>query len=169
MPQRARRSAQPLDDEGVVVARMTLVGLLLLVGVPCAWAGAWGFGSFENDDALDWVSELARASGPQLLVSSLRHVDPKAKYIEASGCSVALAAAEVVAGARGHPSASLPSEVKSWLARFRPSVSSELLDMARSAVNTCRSGKNSDLRHLWLEGDGKAWLDDTAKLLARLK
>jgi Domain of unknown function (DUF4259) len=151
------------------VARFTLSAVLLIGVVPFAWAGAWGVGSFENDDALDWVSELQRASGPQLLVSTLQRVDEKSKYIEAPDCSVALAAAEVVAAARGKPAASLPAEVTSWIARVQPNVDARLLEAARSAVTNCRDGKNSELRDLWLEGDGKAWLNDSARLLARLK
>ncbi len=151
------------------MARSKLVLFLVLGGVSCAWAGAWGIGSFENDDALDWVSELERASDAHLLALALKRVDPNAKYIEAPDCAVALAAAEVVAGASGHPSTSLPAEVKTWLSRVRPNVSGDLLKLARTAVETCRNGKNSELRDLWLEGDGKAWLDDTAKLLGRLQ
>jgi len=151
------------------VARFSLIALLLLGVPPRAWAGAWGFGSFENDDALDWVSELERVSGPQILVAALHSIDPKAKYIDAPDCAVALAAAEVVAAARGHPVAALPAEVTRWIVRTRPRVDTDLLAMARSAVTACRDGKNSELRDLWLEGDGKAWLDDSAKLLARLK
>lgn len=82
---------------------------------------------------------------------------------------VALAAAEVVAAARGNPAAVLPIEVSRWLARAKPNVDGNLLAMARAAVAVCRDGKNSELRNLWLEGDGKAWLDDTAKSLVRLK
>lgn len=69
------------------MARFTLSALLLVGVVPFAWAGAWGVGSFENDDSLDWVLELQRASGPQLLVSTLQRVDQKSKYIEAPDCS----------------------------------------------------------------------------------
>jgi hypothetical protein len=151
------------------VARAFLIAPLFLSVMTRVSAGAWGFGSFENDDALDWVSELERASGSQLLVSTFQRIDPKAQYIEAPECSVALAAAEVVAAARGNPAAVMPIEVSKWLARAKPNVDGKLLAMARSAVSACRDGKNSELRDLWLQGDGKAWLDDTAKLLARLK
>jgi hypothetical protein len=150
--------------------RSTLLLLLALVGVSEALAGAWGYGSFENDDALDWVAELKHASGPQILASTLRQVDSNGSYIEAPTCSLALAAAEVVAGARGFPSKTLPPEVTAWINRVRPTVSADLLAAARSAVETCRDGKNSELRELWQDSeDVKAWLADTANLLTRLK
>ena len=46
--------------------------------------GAWGIGSFENDEALDWLSDLV-ASGDASVIES------------------ALAAADVVAAWNGHP------------------------------------------------------------------
>ena len=166
----AARSTRTLDDEGALVARSPLIVFLLLIGAPCALAGAWGFGSFENDDALDWVADLEQAPGSQLLASTLRRVDAKAKYIEAPECSLAIAAAEVVAAAHGHPAKALPPEVTAWIQRVRPKVGADLLAMARSAVETCRGGKNSELRDLWQESpDAKAWSDDTANLLTRLK
>ncbi len=33
--------------------------------------GAWGYESFENDSALDWVAELARSDNPSVLMSAL--------------------------------------------------------------------------------------------------
>jgi hypothetical protein len=152
------------------VAKSKVLALLTFCLVPCANAGAWGYGSFENDDALDWVLELERASGPQFLQTTLQHVDTGTKYVEAPTCAIALAAAEVIAAAIGRPPKALPSEVAAWIKRVRPTMSPMLLAAARAAVQKCRGPKNSELRELWQESkDEKAWLDDTASLLARLK
>ena len=51
--------------------------------------GAWGAGSFENDDAMDWVAGLTQESGDAVL-------------------------REALAPARDDPSASLPDEVVGW-------------------------------------------------------
>jgi hypothetical protein len=64
--------------------------------------GAWGFGSFDNDDAADWIFELEESSGVTALVSAFKAIKPD-RYLEAPECSVALAAAEVVAALRGRP------------------------------------------------------------------
>ena len=42
--------------------RSTSLVLLTLCTAPCAHAGAWGYGTFDNDDALDWLSELESTS-----------------------------------------------------------------------------------------------------------
>lgn len=34
--------------------------LVLALVAPNAFAGAWGVGSFDNDDALDWIAELEK-------------------------------------------------------------------------------------------------------------
>jgi hypothetical protein len=152
------------------VARSGVFVLLLLSGLPYAFAGAWGFSPFENDDALDWVADLEETSGPQYLADTFLQIDAKAKYIEAPDCSFALAAAEVVAATRGHPTTTIPPEVSRWVKRVQPTVSDDLVAAARSAVATCRDGRNSELRELWQDSkDAKSWLEDTDNLLRRLK
>jgi hypothetical protein len=152
------------------VARSKVLVQLTFCLVRGANAGAWGYGSFENDDALDWVLELERASGPQFLQTTVQQVDTGTKYVEAPICAIALAAAEVIAAASGHPAKVLPSEVAAWIRRVRPTTSPLLLAAARAAVQKCRAPKDSELRELWQESkEEKAWLDDTASLLARLK
>src|SRR5215468_1909995 len=63
--------------------------------------GAWGHGSFENDDAADWVHEF-ELQGASAVVSALEYISrfPEEEYLEAPGASVAIAAAEIVAAAR---------------------------------------------------------------------
>jgi hypothetical protein len=135
-----------------------------------AFAGAWGIGSFDNDDALDWLSELEAAASPAVLTAALSGIDAKAKYVEAPDCSIALASAEVVAAAHGRPSKTLPAEATAWLKRVRPSISPELLQQARTAVAFCRDHANSELRQLWADSkDFQGWLADTADLSSRLK
>jgi hypothetical protein len=134
-----------------------------------AFAGAWGSGSFENDDALDWIASLEHAKDASVLATALSAVNPKSDYVQAPDCSVALAAAEVVAAAHGQPSKTLPVEASAWLKRVHP-TGSELTGRAQNAVAFCRDSQNSELRQLWAESnDYQAWLADTAGLLARLK
>ncbi len=53
--------------------------------------GAWGSGPFENDDACDWLDELAD-SGVAALRAALALADD-AEYLEAPDGSVIVAAA----------------------------------------------------------------------------
>lgn len=63
--------------------------------------GARGCGSFENDDAADWVYEL-ESGGVAAVASALEQVSSVAEdeYLEAHEASAAMAAAEIVAAGR---------------------------------------------------------------------
>jgi hypothetical protein len=113
--------------------------------------GAWGAGSFENDDAMDWVSNLAKGSGETVLrdaFASCAVTDDR--YLEAGDCAIAVAAAEAVAAARGRATGSLPEEVKVWVQK-KPAVPPDLLGLAKAAVD--RVVRKSELQELWDESD----------------
>jgi hypothetical protein len=149
--------------------RAALAFIVFMLAAPCLFAGAWGYGPFENDDALDWLNDLEGYSGSHFLMTALSTADPNAKYIEAPQCSQALAAAEIVAAARGHASKTLPADAVQWVQRVKLTVTSELLSAARGAVDTCRNSDHSELRILWLQSkQSSRWLAETASLLSRL-
>jgi hypothetical protein len=129
--------------------------------------GAWGAGSFENDDAMDWVFGLAEGSGDSLLRGALApFASADDSYLEAPTCSIAIAAAEAVAAARGHPTASLPEEVVGWLKR-KPVVATDLVVLARAAMD--RIVRESELKDLWDESDSAAaWRSTMTDLRGRL-
>jgi Domain of unknown function (DUF4259) len=76
--------------------------------------GAWGVGSFDNDDAADWLNDQLRRSADlrpiQTALDAVAQLDPTG-YLEAPEASAAVAAAEVVAALAGDPAANLPSDV----------------------------------------------------------
>jgi hypothetical protein len=111
----------------------------------------WGAGSFENDDAQNFLGELATKE-PEHLKVILTHAADHAGYLEAPESSVAIAAAEVVAAANGNPSASVPSGISEWIGRFEGAPSAEMTELARRAVERVRL--NSELKDLWLEAEG---------------
>ena len=112
--------------------------------------GAWGTGPFQNDDALDWLGDIAEAEDLSALESVLYDIDDSRPFLEAPACAAAIAAAEVVARLRGRPGRELPDEVEQFAQRF-DKVSSVLVAKARVAV--IRIGRNSELRSLWQESD----------------
>lgn len=143
---------------------------ITLLVASSAIAGAWGIGSFDNDDALDWISELEQANSPAALTAPLGGIDAKSKYVEAPDCAMALAAAEVIAAAHGRPSKALPAEATQWLKRVHPTIGPALVQQAHTTVTLCRDAANSELRQLWADSkDFQAWLADTANLLSRLE
>jgi uncharacterized protein DUF4259 len=129
--------------------------------------GAWGAGSFDNDDAMDWVSGLAEGSGDNALREALApFASTDDSYLEAPTCSIAIAAAEAVAAARGHPSASAPEEVAGW-AEKKPVVATDLVTLARAAVD--RIARKSELKELWDESDSADdWRTGMSDLRRRL-
>lgn len=97
---------------------------------------AWGLGNFENDDAMDWVWELEHDTDGSALRSALQPLangrdtgDP----VEAR-VSRALAAAAVVARARGTSGEALPDEAEAWLSSHGYGVDDDILELAREAM-----------------------------------
>jgi hypothetical protein len=133
--------------------------------------GAWGPGSFQNDDALDWVWELANG-GEGVVRSALQTViSAKGTYDAETGAACnALAAAEVVAAMRGRPCESVPQRAEEWLGSAKRPPAPDLVDLARRAVERVRS--DSELKECWDEArdpaSREAWYAAIDDLLTRL-
>lgn len=137
--------------------------------------GAWGSGPFENDDACDWLDELAD-SGVAALREALALADA-ADYLEAPDGSVVVAAAEVVArmaavvddeAEETAADAELPDEVTAFLASCGPPATT-LIAAARAALDRV-TADDSELRELWQDAEGGAWqaaVDDLKRRLAQ--
>ena len=131
--------------------------------------GAWGAGVFENDDAGDWVWELEDDNDMSVLHEALAAaVDtPLDEAVEAPDASNALAAAEIVAAARGHHGAELPSEAREWIGRNAGIVDARTVALATAAVE--RISINSELKELWEEAESDEWSLVVSGLLDRLR
>jgi Domain of unknown function (DUF4259) len=129
--------------------------------------GAWGHGSFDNDDAMDWVAELEGAESTQPISDALNAVrDVGDDYLEVTEAAMGLAAAEVVAALFGKPTAKLPDEVTTWVAGQKPPKPG-LVKKAQWVVQ--RVLKDSELKELWVESDdADKWKQETEGLLQRL-
>ena len=69
--------------------------------------GAWGTGSFENDDAANWIAELGTIV-PDHLAQILVQAADYPSYLEAPASRIAVAAAEVIAALNGSPAQEAP-------------------------------------------------------------
>ena len=129
--------------------------------------GTWGPGSFENDDALDWIAELAESSDDGPIVDALNTViDQADESPEAPDCAVAIAAVEVVAAWMGEPSDDCPEEVEAWV-EGRPAPSATMISQARYVTEAI--SENSGLKDLWKESDEfESWKMSINDLLARM-
>lgn len=126
--------------------------------------GAWGSGAFENDDAVDWLTDLEEngvAAVEVALVDASR-----GEYIEGDVGSCGLAAAEAVAAALSGPASELPDAVLEAVAAH----ADELRALRESALQAVRrvGAAESELARLWEEaGDGQ-WRDGLRSLERRL-
>lgn len=128
--------------------------------------GAWGTGVFENDAALDWFDALERR-GADAVLAALQTIPEEDDYIEADQAAEALAAAEIVAAALGHPAAGLPGEATDWVQAHAGEIDSTLVPLAVDAVTRIRT--DSEPQALWEESDsGAEWHAVVDDLLARL-
>jgi hypothetical protein len=127
--------------------------------------GAWGAGSFDNDDAVDWLADLGHARDLTPIDAAIAGATGESEPGERDA-SVAIAAAEVVAAIDGRPLADLPGEIADWLASVRPRPDPGLTERARAAVQRIRF--SSGLKVLWGDGDPAEWYGHIDGLLQRL-
>ena len=124
--------------------------------------GAWGYGPFDNDDAGDWVWELEKTTDFSVVQTALDSiVSADGEYLEAPDCSLAIAAAEVVAASLGKPVDKLPDDVRRWLGG-RGATQPDLVSLAKQAVASIKV--SSELRELWEESDHlDEWVGGTTR------
>jgi hypothetical protein len=130
----------------------------------------WGTGSFENEDAQNFLGRLN-----SLGVDDLRAILSRAAqqdYLEAPESGAVVAAAEVVAAlaaaARDETASSTtPRQISDWMSKNTTALPPDLVDLARRAVERVRT--NSELKDLWLEAEGlNEWSAALRGLEARL-
>jgi hypothetical protein len=128
--------------------------------------GAWGPRSFDNDSAHDWLAEL---DGIRSLRATLERVIKRKATadIDVDDASAVIAAAEVIAAARGHAPKDTPEQLTEWVAHHGDKVTAADAKQAASAI--ARVQKGSELQELWADhGRKNPWTREVAKLLKRL-
>jgi hypothetical protein len=131
--------------------------------------GAWGAGSFENDDAADWLADFCGAPNKQSIVDALAGVADMgaAEYLEGPDCSVGIAAAELVAALKGAPNRDLTAEARDCVTKLE-SEDANLPSLALKTVERIKT--NSELKELWDESETQSeWYASLSDLEARLQ
>ena len=131
--------------------------------------GAWGEKAFENDSALDWFNDLETEGVEALrhLLESVAETD-EADYLDIDDGAASIAAAEIVAAARGRGRDRVTKPVIAWLDANAGELVEEDIVLAAGAVERVVA-ENSELRELWEEGGAdSAWHADVRTLLSRL-
>lgn len=127
--------------------------------------GAWGSGSFENDTALDWASEVQSIDDVRAPFERLKAVG--SGYVDADLACEVIAAAEAIAMLMGRKSADFPDDLAE---RLSGEPDNEVYHQARSAVMQVM--RKSELAELWQEGaeetGNNEWLAALTGLVDRL-
>ena len=126
--------------------------------------GAWGTGSFENDEAVGWVAGLDAITLDELMRLLGRAADDSG-YLEAAPARIAVAAGEVVAALNGSAAAGAPAGIVAW--ERGCACTPELKAAALRALDRVR--RSSELKDLWMEADGlNEWSGAVRELQERL-
>jgi hypothetical protein len=131
--------------------------------------GVWGEGTFQNDAALDWLSEV-ESRGVEAVRDALRRAvrTPDDGYLDVDDGASAIAAAELVAAASGRGKGHLPARALGWLDQVAWVVGADDLALARRAVDRVVA-HNSELAALWAEhGPESGWHQQVRALLGKL-
>jgi len=147
--------------------RLALLLTVLLTYSICL-AGAWGPGTFDNDDALDWVHLCTESKGSAVIASAFKNA-MQPGTLQAPEGAAAVAAAEVVAAAKGKPSNRLPEELSNWLDHQPKQEIAKFAAVARKALTRVKDPHVSELGQLWEESADKQWAEAVAELEARLR
>lgn len=129
--------------------------------------GAWDTGSFDNDDALDWVYELEEADDLSILSDAFEAVlEEEENYLDEADCAIAISAAEVVAGLMGNSDGSLPEEVRAWI-KTQPKPSRTLVADGLKSLRAIL--EDSGLKELWEETEYyEDWKGGVMDLITRM-
>jgi len=147
--------------------RNAIAVVVMMFFTQTAWAGAWGTGAFENDDALEWLSACVQAPKNSAVSDALNAVFDS-EFVGGDIGAAAIAAAEAVAAQRGRPSPNLPSDLRICLEHQTKSIA--LAASAAKAVERVRNPETSELAAEWTKNVLIAWqasLDDLVKRLAQ--
>jgi hypothetical protein len=126
--------------------------------------GVWGTGTFDNDAACDWSSDLADASDLTYVtdtLSSAQEVDDDELDVDL-GCA-ALAACEVVASLQGRGKNKI-EVVDEWVRSHPSRLSSDVIRLATNVLD--RVAQGSELAQMWRHDT--AWKSQLVDLRRRV-
>ena len=111
--------------------------------------GAWGTGPFGNDDAADLLGALRRMTAPERAwrIRAVLMLGPG--YLQVSGADAAVAAAALVAAARGWPADASRGAAELVRTGTIP-ADGQVRERARVALSRVAGG-DSEWRELWDE------------------
>lgn len=130
---------------------------------------AWGLSNFENDSALDWVSNIIEHKEVSSLSSSIDEFIANFSIEETTliECSVFLTVAETIAGLVGNPAEDFPDELKDWSETKYIKIEQITMDNAIKGIELIL--KDSEAREMFLDsGYYASWEKSQKDLIKRL-
>jgi hypothetical protein len=138
----------------------------------------WGPGPYENDDALDWLSEIESDPSVVALNDAFDGVLSRGytEYLEVSEVAAAICAAMLVAALAAESIADVPLSAhaarqmhQSYL-RMLPTARRNLAWRAERSLRACSNASRSELYEMTheIESLGARWLEGVDALLRRL-
>lgn len=131
--------------------------------------GTWDYGNFDNDGAMDFIGFFTEQDSLTPVETAFDAILAVEDYIDADYGVEAIAAAEVVALLRGHPSASVPDGLTTWHQSHQLTVNDALTTKAIQAVQKAADSDQSELRELWEDAEFEEWYPHITDLLTRLR
>lgn len=130
--------------------------------------GAWGYSTFENDDAMDWALELEKVSDLSLIEATFSSVEEAGDYLDAIDINEGLAACEVLARLLGRSPAQDADApwLDDWISQHPIKPSRPLQARAVAVIDRIMSD-DSGFRELWGD-DASEWLNSVKELRGRL-
>lgn len=130
---------------------------------------ATGPGSFENDDAIEWLDAFG-GDGASAIETALQTIAEFGAddYIEVAEASHAVAAAHIVAALRDGDSDGLSDDVQAAMEEHAAKIAGlDVRAAARKAL--LRVLKHSELKDQWEESGDDAWETHVQSLADRLR
>lgn len=132
--------------------------------------GSWDVSPFGNDEAREWLAELMLGSSTEPVFRALvaaAKIKPD-EFFETQECERTVAAAEIVAAARGVAGPDTPDELKKWLAKYKLVAGDQIAQVAIKVL--ARIITNSELKQVWDDTDSSQdWYTTVSDIQTRLK
>ena len=130
---------------------------------------AWGISNFENDTALDWVSDVVQKKEVSSLKDTISAFLASFSADETSliECSKFLTIAETIAGLVGSPAEDFPEELNDWVESKYIKIEQATIDHAIKGAKLIMS--DSEAKEMYLDsGYFKSWEKTQKDLIKRL-
>lgn len=131
--------------------------------------GAWSPSIWDNDDAVDWLTNLMAKDDSTLLGTTLEASELENDYLECPKAAKILCACEIIAALCGRPSSDLPTCARAWIDSHLCMDVSLIRFLAEKRVDRVLS-EGSELDELWRENEAgyDTWRNNVISLKARL-